>query len=197
MRGRVVDGSIGRRAMKQDQHIELLRVARMAISRELTGDPTAVTSELVFPTGSGGAFVTLRRDGRLCGCMGTFRPKPSLVETVESVARTSCRDSRFKTEPVTSEELPRITLEVSVLGGLERVADPTVLRVGEHGIVVRRNQSSGCFLPQVATERGWSAEEFLEKCCSMKAGLPADAWKESATEIYIFTAEVFEDRGSN
>ena len=183
--------------MEDDQRIELLRVARAAIDRELAGDPSVVTSEVVFPAGLGGAFVTLRRDGRLRGCIGTFRAKSTLVETVESVARTSCRDSRFATDPVTAEELPRVTIELSVLGVLERATDPAGLRVGEHGILVRRGEASGCFLPQVAAERGWSAEEFLGRCCSMKAGLPADAWKEPATEVYVFTAEVFEEHGSH
>lgn len=180
--------------MEQNQHVELLRIARAAINLELVGDPTAVTSGLVFPTDSGGAFVTLRCDGRLRGCMGTFHAKPSFIETVESVARSSCRDSRFITNPVTLEELPRITIEMSVLGVLERLADPTSLRVGEHGILVRRGEASGCFLPQVAAEHGWSAEEFLNNCCSTKAGLAANAWKHAATQVFVFTAEVFEDR---
>jgi len=46
-------------------------------------------------------------------------------------------------------------------------------------------------LPQVATETGWSKEEFLSYCCAHKAGLPADAWKDPETEVYFFTAEVF------
>jgi len=46
-------------------------------------------------------------------------------------------------------------------------------------------------LPQVATEAGWSKEEFLSYCCAHKAGLPADAWKDSETEVYLFTADVF------
>lgn len=181
--------------MDKNQQVELLRIARTAINRELVKDPVAVTSETVFPNTSGGAFVTLRRDGRLCGCMGTFQAKRTLVETVESVARTSCRDSRFIDAPVTLEELPRITIEISVLGILERSADPTTLRVGEHGILVRRGEASGCFLPQVAAERGWTPEEFLNNCCSTKAGLDPDAWKHSATQVYVFAAEVFEDRG--
>jgi AMMECR1 domain-containing protein len=50
---------------------------------------------------------------------------------------------------------------------------------------------SGCFLPQVATETNWSKEEFLSYCCTHKAGLSSDAWREPETEIYLFTADVF------
>jgi AMMECR1 domain-containing protein len=59
------------------------------------------------------------------------------------------------------------------------------------GIYIKRGCASGCFLPQVATETRWSKEEFLSYCCAHKAGLPADAWKDPATEVYLFTAVVF------
>ena len=65
------------------------------------------------------------------------------------------------------------------------------LRLGVDGIYIKKGFSSGCFLPQVATEAGWDKEEFLSYCCSHKAGLSADAWKDPQTEVYLFTAEVF------
>jgi AMMECR1 domain-containing protein len=46
-------------------------------------------------------------------------------------------------------------------------------------------------LPQVATETGWTKEQFLSYCCAHKAGLPPDAWKDQKTEVYLFTADVF------
>jgi uncharacterized protein (TIGR00296 family) len=61
--------------------------------------------------------------------------------------------------------------------------------------LVRRGFRSGVFLPQVATETGWSKEEFLSNLCLHKAGLSPDAWKDKSTEIYIFTAEVFSEKG--
>ncbi len=64
---------------------------------------------------------------------------------------------------------------------------------GEHGIIVRRGDRSGCFLPKVAGERGWSAEETLSNCCTMKAGLAADAWREPGTEVCLFTADAFDE----
>ena len=71
--------------------------------------------------------------------------------------------------------------------------NPLDIELGVHGIHVKRGWSSGCFLPQVATETGWSKEEFLSNCCSHKAGLPPDAWKDSKTEVLVFTAEVVEE----
>ncbi|MHC4532265.1 MAG: AMMECR1 domain-containing protein, partial [Planctomycetota bacterium] len=69
--------------------------------------------------------------------------------------------------------------------------EPLSLRLGIDGIYIKKGCASGCFLPQVADETGWSKEEFLSYCCAHKAGLPADAWKDAGTEVYFFTADVF------
>ncbi len=64
------------------------------------------------------------------------------------------------------------------------------IQVGKHGILMRNGGSSGLLLPQVATDYGWDRTTFLEQTCH-KAGLPRDSWKDSNTEIYIFSADVF------
>ena len=82
-------------------------------------------------------------------------------------------------------------VEISVLSPLEKTSDPLSLRLGTHGIYIKRGCASGCFLPQVATETGWTKEEFLSYCCSHKAGLADDAWKDPKTEVFLFTADIF------
>jgi len=77
------------------------------------------------------------------------------------------------------------------LSPLERTDDPLSLRLGVDGIYIKKSHASGCFLPQVATETGWTKEEFLGYCCSHKAGLADDAWRDPETEVYLFSAEVF------
>ncbi|GAI31394.1 unnamed protein product [marine sediment metagenome] len=67
------------------------------------------------------------------------------------------------------------------------------IKMGTHGVMVKKGLHHGVFLPQVAEETGWSKEEFLSHLCSGKAGLPPDAWKNKDTEIYIFTVEKFEE----
>ncbi len=64
--------------------------------------------------------------------------------------------------------------------------------IGEHGIYVVRGPYSGCFLPEVATDQGWDAEQFLTQCCTGKAGLPPDAWRDKDTKVYLFTSEKFD-----
>ena len=73
----------------------------------------------------------------------------------------------------------------------EPMRDLQQLELGRHGIIVGRGRNRGLFLPQVATEYGFSREEFLSRCCSEKAGLPADAWRDPRTEVFIFTTDVF------
>ena len=73
---------------------------------------------------------------------------------------------------------------------LERVKDLTAITPGIHGLYMRQGLRSGLLLPQVAVEWGWDRETFLAQTCR-KAGLPPDAWKDEATEVYWFQAEVF------
>jgi len=77
---------------------------------------------------------------------------------------------------------------------MERVDSADEVQLGKHGVFIKRGFRSGIFLPQVATETGWSKEEFFSHLCWDKAGLPEDAWKDKSTEIYVFTAEVFSEK---
>ena len=139
-----------------------------------------------------GCFVTLKNKGRLRGCIGQFVSDKPLIELVAEMAKASATgDPRFFAEPITKDELSRLDVEISVLSALKRTDEPLSLRLGTDGIYIKRGHASGCFLPQVATETGWSKEEFLSYCCSHKAGLAPDAWKGPETEVYLFTADVF------
>ncbi len=139
-----------------------------------------------------GCFVTLKNGEQLRGCIGQFTSDRPLIELVVEMAKASATgDPRFFSDPITADELNQLDAEISVLSPLQKTNDPLSLRLGTDGIYIKRGCASGCFLPQVATETGWSAEKFLSYCCSHKAGLPADAWKDPETEVFLFTAEVF------
>ncbi|KAB2835382.1 MAG: AMMECR1 domain-containing protein, partial [Candidatus Brocadia sp.] len=87
-----------------------------------------------------------------------------------------------------------LEIEISVLSPLIRISNPLDFELGKHGIYIKKGFCTGCFLPQVATETGWSKEEFLSYCCSHKAGLPTNAWRQKDIEIYIFTTEIIEEK---
>jgi AmmeMemoRadiSam system protein A len=176
---------------------ELLAFARATIVAKLTGGGSVPAPK--FEAGSrrcSGAFVTLHNHGRLRGCIGRFADGVDTVQTVRDMAISALSDPRFCHQPVTAGELPEIDIEISVLSPMVRTADPLSLELGVHGILVRSGGRSGCFLPQVATEQHWTKEQFLSCCCSHKAGLPADAWKNPGTEVSIFSAEVFGEKDS-
>jgi AmmeMemoRadiSam system protein A len=139
-----------------------------------------------------GCFVTLKNHDQLRGCIGQFVSDRPLVELVIEMAKASATgDPRFFGDPITPDELEQLDLEISVLSPLKKTNDPLSLRLGVDGIYIKKGCTSGCFLPQVATETGWDKEQFLSYCCSHKAGLAPDAWKDPKTEVYFFTAEVF------
>ena len=141
----------------------------------------------------GGLFVSLHKGGQLRGCMGTFALRGSLEECVRTMALAALNDPRFVTMPVTLEELPEVHIEVSLLSEPVPTDDPLSLEVGKHGIIVEQGGASGCFLPQVGGQFGWSAERLLNECCAQKARLPADAWKDPKTKVSLFTAEVISE----
>jgi AmmeMemoRadiSam system protein A len=180
--------------ISDEERATLLRLARKAVEAEVNGErlPSEDNATGVLAE-KRGAFVTLTNAGRLRGCIGTFHPTAPLAETVVEMASAAARDPRFVGNPITPRELEGLTLQVSVLSPLERTDDPESLEVGTHGIYVKRGMRSGCFLPEVATDMGWSAEQFLSYCCATKAGLPADAWQQKDTEVYLFTSEKFSD----
>lgn len=179
--------------MNDNQKQILLKVARdtieAVINRRPSPKPKSDDPELNAPCG---CFVTLKNQERLRGCIGQFTSDCPLVELVVEMAKASATgDPRFFDDRITSDELEQLDIEISILSPLKRTTKPLSLRLGVDGIYIKRGYASGCFLPQVATETGWSKEEFLSYCCAHKAGLPADAWKDPNTEVYLFTAEVF------
>lgn len=141
----------------------------------------------------GGLFVSLHRGRVLRGCIGTFSPRENLEDTVRAMSASVLRDPRFVSKPVTLGELPSLEIEISVLSIPVSTNEPMSLERGRHGVIVEKDGRSGCFLPQVAVQLGWSVERLLEECCVQKAQLPSGAWREPGARVLLFTAESFSD----
>lgn len=171
----------------------LLRLARESIAAHLAGRPLPPLPAELEAAPFGGVFVTLKRRGRLRGCIGRFDSSTGLAETVQQVAVSALEDPRFRHQPVTADELPDIVIDISILSPMRRVEDPRALEPGRHGVYLRQGERIGCFLPQVAVEQGWDRDKLLSVCCESKAGLPPDAWKDPSTEVYLFTADVLSE----
>ena len=179
--------------MNDTQKQTLLKIARDTVGAVITGAPlTKPQSDDPELNARCGCFVTLKNKAQLRGCIGQFTSEVPLIQLVAEMAKTSATgDPRFFADPITEDELEKLDIEISVLSPLKQTDDPLSLQLGVDGIYIKKGFASGCFLPQVATEAGWSKEEFLSYCCAHKAGLQADAWKDPDTEVYLFTAEVF------
>ena len=179
--------------MNEAQKEILLKTARDTVEAVITRKPIPEPeSDDPDLNAHCGCFVTLKNQDRLRGCIGQFTSEVPLIELVVEMAKASATgDPRFFADPITADELEQLDIEISVLSPLKLTPEPLDLRLGVDGIYIKRGGASGCFLPQVATETGWSKEEFLSYCCAHKAGLPPDAWKDPKTEVYLFTADVF------
>jgi AmmeMemoRadiSam system protein B/AmmeMemoRadiSam system protein A len=140
-----------------------------------------------------GVFVTLTNRGRLRGCIGNFQPSLPLYKIVSQMAAASAtQDYRFAYNPVTESEMEQIEIKISILSDLKKIDSIDEIEIGKHGIWVKQGGRSGTYLPEVATELGWTKEQFLESCCAEKAGLAPDAWKTGA-DIYIYTSQILSD----
>jgi hypothetical protein len=137
-----------------------------------------------------GAFVTLKIDGSLRGCIGRFISADPLYEVVlQSSESSAFEDPRFK--PLTKAELPKTDIEITVLGPLKKINNIDEIVLGKHGIYIKKDFRSGTMLPQVAIENGWTVEEFLGYTSLNKAGIGWDGWKNA--EIYIYEGIVLEE----
>jgi AmmeMemoRadiSam system protein B/AmmeMemoRadiSam system protein A len=173
---------------------ELLALARKSVESVVKQKEIYVppASDSITLNQERGAFVTLTEGGNLRGCIGyTSAVKPLYMTVRDTATHAAVHDPRF--QPVSAEELPQLEYEVSVLSPLRRVTDIEQIKVGEHGLLMKNGTSEGLLLPQVPVEQGWDRQTFLEQTCR-KARLSADCWKDEDTDIFSFTAVVFNER---
>ncbi|WP_188679311.1 AmmeMemoRadiSam system protein A [Thermogymnomonas acidicola] len=171
----------------------LRKLAVEAIRGIFTGQVPEVPEDLIGLDERCGAFVTIKENGMLRGCIGFLRSDKSIPRAVMESARLSAtEDPRFP--PLTAREVDNIEVEITLLGEpFELDVSDGIrgkIRIGTHGLIVERGPYRGLLLPQVATEFGFDEEQFLEATCE-KAGLPPGAWKKPGTRVYAFEGLVF------
>src|SRR6185295_6752285 len=121
----------------------------------------------------------------LRGCMGRLDASNPVIQAVSRTAVSSLRDPRFEDDRLSLEDLPDTEIELSLLSPLspaEHVLDFDPLA---QGIVLKLGARSGCFLPQVARETGWSREQLLSRLCTEKMRLPPDAWQDEEAKLQV------------
>ncbi len=195
------------RELTEEDKEQLLTLARKSIVYALERQRLPETSELSVTISdtmkdTRAAFVTLKKvpalqkDGKtgpqknsqLRGCIGDIFPQRPLYKSVIiNAINAGINDRRFPR--VTIAECNDITIEISALTAPKPIVSPDDIRIGIDGVVLNKNGRSAVFLPQVAPEQGWDVNQMLTRL-SLKAGLPADAWKEGANFL-VFQAVVF------
>ena len=176
----------------------LARLARSAITYYLGSrrvlDPTYLAEPpCPFPAGGwppAATFVTLRREGKQRGCVGSVKATHALyTDLMQNADRAAVHDSR--SAPVTLDELDETEIEISVLGPLHPISAPGAIRIGTDGIVLERDGHTAVYLPAVPDEFGWNLEETLGHLAE-KAGLPTEAWRKA--RLQTFETRVFRDK---
>ena len=177
------------RSLTPEERGALLWIARQALEMHFRGSAPGSPPDIPPSLQErGAAFVTLRSEGSLRGCVGSLEPAKPLVDTVAHCAVSAATaDPRFS--PIAPSDMGGLTIEISILSPLTPLQDVSQFLLGTHGVCVIAGQHRGVLLPQVAAEQGWDLEAFLDFACQ-KARLAAGAWRHGA-ELHIFTAEVF------
>lgn len=139
-----------RRRENEDEYVRLARLSletwvteghRIEVPEDLPGELTGRRA---------GAFVSLKENGQLRGCIGTIGPtQKSLAEEIlRNAVSAGTRDPRF--DPVTREELPQLVYSVDVLGETEPIDSPKQLEPRRYGVIVRSGERCGLLLPNLA-----------------------------------------------
>jgi len=181
-------------ALSADARRDLLALARGALEAHFRGEPAPrLGSDRAETFGQPRAlFVTLRREGRLRGCIGTLSPEGDLSRSVPKFAlRAAFEDPRFP--GLSAEELPGCEIELSILTPPVPLENPEEIVIGRDGLIIEARGRSGLLLPQVATEWHFDRERFLLEV-SRKAGLPPAAWHEPGARLWVFQAEIFGEK---
>ena len=137
-----------------------------------------------------GAFVTLKIDKELRGCIGYIIAIEPLFDTIcESAQAAAFNDPRFN--KLTREEFDKIKIEISVLSPFKPIKNYEEIEIGKHGLLLDEG-GRAVLLPQVATENNYTREQFLTALCH-KAGMYGEYWKERMLKINVFKATVFSE----
>lgn len=174
---------------------KLLLLARNALEAHFGLANHSLVVDVTTPNGVGGVFVTLKLDGQLRGCIGYVSPELDLPKNVaRAVVAAAVDDVRF--QRLTAREVSRARISISVLTPAETVEDLDDIQIGRDGLVIERDGARGLLLPQVASERNWTRERFLDETC-LKAGLPPESWQDALTRVLRFAATSFDEYSVN
>ncbi len=186
--------------LTEDEGQELVRIARRTLEETLLHGRIYEPDLHRLPEPlrqKGASFVTLTQGGMLRGCIGSVvAHQPLALDVRDNAIKAALADPRFP--PMRAEELPYTHIEVSVLTPPRpltyRTPEELLEKIipGKHGLVLVHDGHRGLFLPQV-WEKLPDKVTFLEQL-SLKAGLPAHAWRDPRTRVFTFEVQDFHEK---
>ncbi len=182
--------------LTREQGAALLKHARRVIAERLGIAEPETGADEVLPDEEYAAFVTLKKNGLLRGCIGNLSAAGSVTEAVErNAVNAAFADPRFPA--LTAEEFEEVEIDISVLSTPQRLEYRDAqdllekLRPGIDGVTLSHHGASATFLPQV-WEQLPDKEQFLNHLCQ-KAGLDSTSWRDEHPEIEVYQAQCFEE----
>lgn len=148
-----------------------VRLARMGLETYIsTGCRASLPEGLPYELSGrrAGVFVSLKKNGRLRGCIGTIGPVTGSVaeEILRNAVSAGCEDPRF--DPVTANELDQLCYSVDVLGEAEPIVALTDLDPARYGVIVTNGHRRGLLLPNL---EGVDSVERQITIAKQKAGI--------------------------
>ena len=154
---------------REDAWVKLARaeIEAWVGERRRIEPPADLPAEML--TERAGVFVSLHKEGRLRGCIGTIGPTRNSVaeEIIENAISASSRDPRFS--PVRKDELDALEVSVDVLAPAEKIRSKDELDVKRYGVIVTKGRKRGLLLPNLD---GVNTVEEQVSIALRKAGLP-------------------------
>ena len=149
-----------------------VKLARAEVEAWVTGHRRIEIPEDLPPemlNDQAGVFVSLHKEGRLRGCIGTIGPTRRNVaeEIIENAISAASRDPRFS--PVRGDELDALEISVDVLAAPEKIRSKDELDVKRYGVIVSKGVKRGLLLPNL---EGVDTVEEQVSIALRKAGLP-------------------------
>jgi AmmeMemoRadiSam system protein A len=160
----------------------VVKLAKNAVEEFVTTGKKITPSEDLIPElkDKAGVFVSLKKQGQLRGCIGTFSPTTQNVacEIITNALCSASKDPRF--EPVRTDELSTLEYSVDILAPAELIKDKSELDPVNYGVIVVDGNKRGLLLPDL---EGVDTVDEQLRIAKMKAGISTS---KANIDIYKF-----------
>ena len=157
--------------MKNTDESVYVKLARETIENyikqgKIITPPLGLPEEMINQ--KAGVFVSLKKNGNLRGCIGTFMPTQGNIaqEIIKNAISAAVDDPRFSS--VNVSELEDLSISVDVLSAPEEVKDISQLDPKKYGVIVSSGYKKGLLLPDL---EGVDTVEYQIDIAKRKAGI--------------------------